>query len=83
MPSGNLESWLSHLATPAPFLSELEQLYNAAIAEELAELIVEEIARSQMQTLERPIPHRPEGTIEELSSLQLHKLHGSNQRIAH
>jgi len=117
MPSGNLESWLSHLATPAPFLSELERLYNTAIAEELAELIVDEIARSQKQTLERPIPPwlprlvslwdrraatvvtfnydtlveyavadarmpwvqypRLDGTVEELSSLQLHKLHGS------
>ena len=44
-------------ATPSPFLSELERLYSTAIAEELTELIVEEIARSQMHKVERPTPH--------------------------
>jgi len=57
MPGGSLEAWLSHLATPAPFLDQSEKLHNAAIAQELITLIVDEIERSEAQTLAAPMPY--------------------------
>lgn len=56
MPGGSLEAWLSHLATPAPFLDQSERLHNAAIAQELIRLIVAEIERSEAFTLGGQMP---------------------------
>ncbi len=56
LPGGSLEAWLSHLATPAPFLTEAERLHDQAIALELTQLLVNEIERSQMGALAGPMP---------------------------
>jgi hypothetical protein len=56
MPGGSIEAWLSHLATPAPFLDQSERLHNAAIAQELIRLIVAEIERSEAFTLGGQMP---------------------------
>jgi len=56
MPGGNLEDWLSSLATPAPFLDESQRLHNSAIAQELVKLIVSEISGSETDTLLKPMP---------------------------
>src|SRR5439155_3944659 len=55
-PGGNLEAWLSSLATPAPFLDESQRLHNSAIAQELVKLIVSEISGSETDTLLKPMP---------------------------
>ncbi len=51
LPGGSLEAWLSHLAVPQPFLTEPERLHNQAIAQELTELLVNEIDLSQMAAM--------------------------------
>src|SRR5258708_19971602 len=56
LPGGSLEAWLSHLATPAPFLTEAERLHDQAIALELTQLLANEIERSQMGALAGPMP---------------------------
>jgi hypothetical protein len=56
MPTGTLEGWLSHLATPAPFLDEAERHFNRGIGEELTGLIVEEIVQSEATARTKPMP---------------------------
>lgn len=57
MPGGSLEAWLSNLATPAPFFNAAERFHNAAIAQELVTLLVDEIERSESATLSKPMPY--------------------------
>src|SRR5437773_5129611 len=57
MPGGNLEAWLSNLASPAPYLDQSERLHNAAIAQELTRLIVGEIERSESRALSGRMPY--------------------------
>lgn len=57
LPGGNLEAWLSNLATPAPFLDAVERLHNSAIALELVRLIVDDIERSEATVLGSPMPY--------------------------
>ena len=57
IPTGSFEVWLSHLATRAPFLDEADRLHNAAIAQELTALIVDEVQQSVAATLSQPMPH--------------------------
>jgi hypothetical protein len=52
IPLGDLESWLSTLATPAPFVSEAEAHHNAAIFSEVARLIGDEIDASESKVFE-------------------------------
>jgi len=47
IPLGDLETWLSTLASPAPFVSEAEAHYNAGIFSEIARLIGDEIDESE------------------------------------
>jgi len=57
LPGGSLEAWLSHLATPAPFLDESERLHNSAIARELTKLLVDDIERSEFDALASTMPY--------------------------
>jgi hypothetical protein len=57
LPGGSFEAWLSHLATPGPFLDTSEQLHNSAIAQELVKLLVDEIERSEAVALSAAMPY--------------------------
>jgi hypothetical protein len=56
IPTGDIETWLSHLAAPAPFLSSAERFMNSALAAELTMLIVDEVERAQSVALTAEIP---------------------------
>ena len=45
IPLGDLEVWLTSLASPQPFLSESENLRRAALSSQLTEIIADEIER--------------------------------------
>jgi hypothetical protein len=51
IPGGDLESWLSNLANPAPYLSEAEAHFNAGVFSEIATVIGREIDASEHETL--------------------------------
>jgi hypothetical protein len=51
IPLGDLELWLSSLASPAPYVSEAEAHYNAGIFSEIASVIGDEIAARESEVL--------------------------------
>lgn len=56
IPLGDLENWLSSLASVAPFASEAEAHYNAGIFAEIAEVIGAEIDASERDAFSRATP---------------------------
>src|SRR6266852_8262173 len=48
IPGGDLEAWLSTLASPPPFVSEAEAHFNAGIFSEIAGVIAEVIDASEL-----------------------------------
>lgn len=55
-PGGNLESWLSSLAEPQPFLQESQGSLNYALFRELTNYLVDEVERLQDGSFQRTQP---------------------------
>ncbi len=51
IPGGDLETWLSNLASPAPFVSDAEAHFNAGIFSEITGIIGDEIDEKELEVL--------------------------------
>lgn len=56
IPGGDLETWLSNLASPAPFVSDVEAHFNAGIFAEITSIIGDEIDARELDVLKMEAP---------------------------